>query len=66
MNKKKRIPIIIAIVALILSGCGHKPQPSSVTTSVIDTTSEISAISEDNNSSSEDVSSSEISSIESS
>ena len=41
MNKNKRLPIILAIVALLLSGCGHKPKPSSIISSDVAPSSEV-------------------------
>ena len=66
MKKNKNLPIIIAIVALLLSGCGHKTKPSSIISSNAIPSSEvenssIAASSENPNSetSSETISSSE-------
>ena len=51
MNKKNRLPIIVALFALILSGCGHKPHASSTISSAINSTP--SSISEEQAPSSE-------------
>ena len=70
MNKNKRIPVIIAILALILSGCGKKPPVSSAisifapsstsTTSEIENSSaDVSSIDSSSEDSSIDVSSSD-------
>lgn len=47
MNKNIKIPVIIAALALIISGCGKKPQASSVINSSIEANASIT--SEENN-----------------
>ena len=61
MNKNKRIPIIIAVIALILSGCG-KPHHSSSSFSDVSTTSAIITTSSEEESSNVSPSSTSVSS----
>ena len=63
MNKNKNIFIIIAALALVLTGCGKKPQqPSSIIPSSINTTSETSEVITPSSEASSEFSSSEIAS----
>ena len=62
MKKNRNIFIIIAALALVLSGCGKKPQASSVITSTPTTTSEVDTTSVIDVSSEESIISSDVSS----
>ena len=62
MNKNKKIFVILAIFALVFSGCGKKQQPSSVSPSTVSTTSVVSEEESSNTDVSEQPSSSIVSS----
>ena len=50
MNKNKKLPVIIATLALVLSGCFGKTKTSSITPSITSTTSEQESTSSDSSS----------------